>query len=103
MTWLFTGGGFFFVFAFALFCMPISRSLFLNVFPILRWKGHNYVHVYKIAHKLEMYANDVQLALNCDAHGMDLVRAAFILIPLKLRQRVIFLRMHRRWLHYTKS
>ena len=62
-----------------------------------------YVHVHKIANELEMYANYVQLALNCDARGMDLVRATPILVPLKLRLRVIFLRMHRRWLHYTKS
>ena len=33
---------------------------------------------------------------------MDLVRATPILVPLKLRLRVIFLRMHRRWLHYTE-
>ena len=50
-----------------------------------------YVHVHKIADELEMYANDVQLALNCEARGIHLVRATPILVPLKLRLRVIFL------------
>ena len=54
------------------------------------------MHVHKIAEELEMYANDVQLALNCEARGMDLVRATSILLPLHMRLRVIFLRMHRR-------
>ena len=49
-----------------------------------------------------MYANDVQLALNCHARGMGLARATPILVPLKLRLPVIFLRMHRRWLYYTE-
>ena len=52
--------------------------------------------------ELEMYANDFQLALNCEARGMDLVRPTPILLPLKLQLRVIFLRMHRRWLSYTE-
>ena len=49
-----------------------------------------------------MYANDVQLALNCDARGMDLVRATPILVPLKLQLRVFFLQMHRQWLYHTE-
>ena len=61
------------------------------------------MHVHKIAEGLEMYANDVQPALNCEARGMKLGRAAPILVPLKLRLCAIFLRMHSLLLHYTKS
>ena len=41
-----------------------------------------YMHVHYIAERSEMYANDVQLAVNCDARGMDVVRAAPIVVPL---------------------
>ena len=76
-------------------------KLFLERIPISTVE-EAYVHVHKIASELERYANDDQPPLNCDARGMDFVRATPILVPLKLRLRVIFLRMHRPWLHYTK-
>ena len=101
VTWLFTSGGLLFLCICTVLHACFAKPFFERIPNSTVEEA--YVHVHKIANELEMYANDVQLALNCDARGMDLVRTTPILVPLKLRLRVIFLRMHRRWLHYTKS
>ena len=100
VTWLFTSGGLLFLCICTVLHACFAKPFFERIPNSTVEQA--YVHVHKIANELEMYANDVQLALNCDARGMDLVRATPILVPLKLRLRVIFLRMHRRWIHYTK-
>ena len=91
VTWLFTSGGLLFLCICTVLHACFAKPFFERIPNSTVEEA--YVHVHKIANELEMYANDVQLALNCDARGMELVRATPILVPLKLRLRVIFLRM----------
>ena len=99
VEWLFTGAGL----LFHSLCTMLLACFWTPFFGCIPHSNEEegYVHTHKNAKRLEKYANDVQLALNCDSRAINLVRATPILVPSKLRLCVIFLRMHRRWLHYT--
>ena len=49
------------------------------------------------------YGENPELALQCEGRAMDLARSSPVLVELKCRLRIVFKRMHRRWLHYTFS
>ena len=82
MTWLFTNGGLLFLCICTVLHACFAKPFFARIPNSTVEEAYDHVH--KIAQELEMYANDVQRALNCEGRGMDLVRDTSVLVPPKL-------------------
>ena len=105
INWLQTEGGEIFL----ALCAVVHASFVKVFWNTLTAKGGSmsvvdaYPYVHKITDTLYRYGENPELALQCEGRAMDLAHSSPVLVELKCRLRIVFKRMHRRWLHYTFS